>query len=333
MVKQRRTRIAWLGITLFLGLAVILTSCGSKDRGAQPVAQAPEATATCVPTSIQLHVDPAQTEITAGTSVAIGVKLEGGANPSFDWEATRGKLTAAGQTASTITDGPATVIYTAPDEPGPDAVTVYATIAGCQTIEHVSFKVVEIVPTDMPTPTPSDTATPAPPTPTVTNTSTQTPTATITPTSTSTVTPLPPPLQSETCPEPTIVLNPADFVPQDGDRNGTIEEFYLETRYGAVPDLPALDGVDLSNYGLVFIFQGGDGRQVQLYYKDQNFRNVFSYPLNIVSGQPICFNPFTDDRNVNQFEDFTHIYAIGVKVLGEEGVAGVEILSAGLIAK
>lgn len=128
-----------------------------------------------------------------------------------------------------------------------------------------------------------------------------------------------------------IELNPADFKMQDGDRDGEAEEFILDTRFGAIPDLPVQDGVDLKYYDLEFTFQGGDGKQAQLWYKNQNWANVYSFPYSITSGQPIHYNPFADGRNVDEFDDFAHIYAIGAKVW--EGVDGVQLISARLIPR
>ena len=92
-----------------------------------------------------------------------------------------------------------------------------------------------------------------------------------------------------------------------------------------------MDGVDLSNYDLEFTFQGGDGREVQLWYKDSTWRYVYSFPYTIQSGQSIRYNPFTDGRNVDEFNDFAHIYAIGAKVFG--GVESIPITSVNLIKR
>jgi mannan endo-1,4-beta-mannosidase len=121
-------------------------------------------------------------------------------------------------------------------------------------------------------------------------------------------------------------------VAQDGDGDGMAEEFLLDARFGAIPGLPLQDGVDLSNYDLEFTFQGGDGKQVQLWYKSgPNWFNVYSFPYPITSGWPIHYNPLADGRNVDEFNDFNHIYAIGIKVFG--GVEGVQIVSARLISR
>jgi hypothetical protein len=125
-----------------------------------------------------------------------------------------------------------------------------------------------------------------------------------------------------------LQLDPAKFIVQDSQSG---EEFFLDTRFGDVPGLPLDDGVDLSNYVLEFTVQGGDGKEVQLYFKNSNWENVFAYPKQIVSGQPIRFDPAVDDRDVDQFQDFTHIYAVGAKIWG--GVQGVKIVSARLIGR
>jgi hypothetical protein len=156
------------------------------------------------------------------------------------------------------------------------------------------------------------------PTPSPTQTVTATPTPTPTPTPTFTPTPLVTPT-----PTPTGI-NPTGFKIQ-GD------EFLFDTRYNAIPGLPIMDGVDLSNYDLEFTFQGGDGRQVQLWYKDSTWRQVYSFPYTIQSGQSIRYNPLTDGRNVDEFNDFTRIYAIGAKVVG--GVESIQITSVNVIKR
>lgn len=165
------------------------------------------------------------------------------------------------------------------------------------------------------TPTPTPTATPAPEI---------TPTPTLTPTPTSTPTPTPAPIT----PTPTHpLLDPTLFKTQGTD------EFILDTRYGAIPGLPAdvEKGVDLTKYDLEFTFQGGEGKQVQLWYKDNKWANVYSYPYTLMSGQPIRYNPFKDGRKINEFNDFTQIYAIGAKVFG--GVEGIKITQVRLIKR
>lgn len=196
------------------------------------------------------------------------------------------------------TEGPST-IYTAPNEPGPDTVDVIVTSNGSGTTTNtVAFTVMAA--------------------------------STVTPTNIPPVTPSPSP-SSPNSDVGVIELNPADFVAQDGDRDGIKEELILDTRFGAIPDLPIQDGVNLSDYDLEFTFQGGDGKEVQLWYKSQDWTNVYSFPSTITSGRPIRYNPLTDGRNVDEFDDFTHIYAIGAKVFG--GIEEIRIVSARLIPR
>jgi hypothetical protein len=118
-----------------------------------------------------------------------------GTNLKFTWEATRGTIDGEGSS----------VLYTAPDTPGPDAVTVEVESAGGTVVKNLTIQVVivtepsvAIAVEDTPTPTspPAPTNTPSPtttatptPIPTETPTSTSTPTPTDTPTVTATPTP------------------------------------------------------------------------------------------------------------------------------------------------
>jgi len=119
-----------------------------------------------------------------------------------------------------------------------------------------------------------------------------------------------------------------EFIVQDVD-NG--QEFFLDTRFGAVPMLPFPDGVDLGAYLLELTFQGGDGKEAQLFFKDSRWASVYSVSRQIVSGQAIRFDPFADRQEVSDFDDFEHIYAVGAKIWG--GVQDVKILSARLIRR
>lgn len=114
------------------------------------------------------------------------------------------------------------------------------------------------------------------------------------------------------------------------------DEFILDTRYNVIVGLPirgerSTDGVDLTKYDLEFTFKNAEGRQIQLWYKNSSWRNVYSYPYTILREQPIRYNPFTGGRNVDEFSDFTHIYAIGAKVFG--GLKGIQIASVKLIRR
>lgn len=172
MDRSRMNSMKVACITSLLGLFLALAAC--RSGASESVAQV-----TCAPTTVEVYRDPDITEIIVGAGATIGAKIEGGVSPSFRWEANRGQLTSSGgEPATTIDNGPASVIYTAPGTPGRDVVTVYVTIAGCVTTEAVSFEVVEKptetptptdtpLPTDTPSPTPTDTPTPVPtPTPT-----------------------------------------------------------------------------------------------------------------------------------------------------------------------
>lgn len=124
--------------------------------------------------------------------------------------------------------------------------------------------------------------------------------------------------------EETLQLESAKFVVQGA-------EFLLDARYGAIPDLPHDDGVNLSSYILEITFQGGEGKEAQLFFKDSNWGNVYSKRKQIISGQPLRFDPAVDPRDVDDFQDFTRIYGIGAKIDG--GMEGVNITSARLIKK
>ena len=71
-----------------------------------------------------------------------------GSNLKFEWSTQRGTLEDSTQPA---------VIYTAPNSPGPDTVTVKVTYSGGEIIRSITFDVV--APTPSPTPLPTDTPT------------------------------------------------------------------------------------------------------------------------------------------------------------------------------
>jgi hypothetical protein len=156
-------------------------------------------------------------------------------------------------------------------------------------------------PTGVPTITSSPALTPTifnteTPTPTVSNTKVSTPTSTI----------------------PPIILK--GVIVQDVQPDG--QEFYYDIRKGKT-------GISLEGYTLEITFQGGDGRDAQLFFKDCDFLNRYAIPQPIISGQAMRFNPAIDDLAVNQFSDFTCINAVGAKVFG--GVQGIKIVDAQLI--
>lgn len=115
-----------------------------------------------------------------------------------------------------------------------------------------------------------------------------------------------------------IVLDTAGFLVQP---SGGQDEFFLDMR-------PDGDCVDLSGYTIEMTFQGAEGMQVQLFFKNAQFRNVYAFPTSFISGQPVRFDPAVDDRNVDEFDDFSCIAAVGAKIWG--GAQGVQITSARL---
>jgi hypothetical protein len=88
-------------------------------------------------------------------------------------------------------------------------------------------------------------------------------------------------------------------------------ELLLDTGYAGVPR-------DLTGYTLEFVFKKGKRARVQLWFKDSNWRNVYSFPKSPVNGI-VRFNPATDRRNVNEFKDFTAINAVGAKCFTASG--------------
>jgi hypothetical protein len=147
-------------------------------------------------------------------------------------------------------------------------------------------------------------------------------TLTFTPISTSTIIVMPsvtqtPPLTPALTQIPPIILK--GFIVQNVQGG---QEFYLDIRKGKT-------GISLEGYILEITFQGGDGREAQIFFKDCGFDSVYAFPKPISDGQPMRFNPATDDRAVDEFSDFTCINAVGAKIFG--GVQGVKIVNARLI--
>jgi hypothetical protein len=297
-----------------LGSWIALLILAAAGSGCGP-ASTPEAVAIAATPLVTLIKNPDVTEVGVGGEVAIAAEVTG-VNPQFTWHAQRGTLSR--------TEGPS-VIYKAPGTPGEDMVDLTVSSNGVTTTRSINFHVVA------PTPTP-------PPTPTAMDQLTETPTLMRTPTLADTPTPAPTESLSTDTPTPprgggtlVIELDPADFKIQDGDGDGIAEEFFLDTRFGAIPGLPVQDGVDLSNYDLEFTFEARDGQEAQLWYKGRSWKNVFSFPYPITFGQPIRYDPFSDGRNVDEFSDFSHIWGVGAKIWG--GVEGVQITSARLIQR
>jgi hypothetical protein len=129
-------------------------------------------------------------------------------------------------------------------------------------------------------------------------------------------------------PRQTYEISSSSFKIQGGD------EFILDTQRIKL-GLPDQDvrakGINLNNYDLEFTFKNADGKHIQLWYKDSSWKNVYSWEYTIRGEEPIRYNPFADGRNVDEFDDFTRIYAIGAKV--REGVKGIQIHKAKLIRR
>ncbi len=114
----------------------------------------------------EIKVEPSTT-IMVGESASLTTTASG-TDLRFKWTAARGNISSP--TAPSV-------LYIAPDSPGPDTVTVEVTSKGGSTIRSITFEVVPL-PTRTPTPTlavaPTETFTPTP-TPTLTLTPTRVP--------------------------------------------------------------------------------------------------------------------------------------------------------------
>jgi hypothetical protein len=169
-------------MALLAGLALMIGLLGACGPQPEP------------PIVSEISAQPSTT-IQVGETAVLTVKASG-TDLQFKWGANRGTLSS--QTG-------ASAIYTAPDSPGFDTVTVEVTSTGGSTVRSITFEVVvPPTPTSIPTSTPAPTETPAP-----------------APTSTPTVTPTPvPPL--------------VEIVPQVGGGEAFVfknEGGELDTRY------------------------------------------------------------------------------------------------------
>ena len=132
---------------LFIALAALMPLLGACGAPTPPTP-----TPTAPPPIVALVVNPPDIkDLLPGQTVPINADTSG-QDISFKWTVTRGVISSA--------DAPA-VIYTAPDSPGIDIVTVEVNSAGGTTTKSVSFNVVTPQPTT-PVPTP-ETATATPP--------------------------------------------------------------------------------------------------------------------------------------------------------------------------
>lgn len=179
----KRLSSKWFGLLLITTATLWIASCGPVEP----------------PAVTDISVAPG-TDISAGESASLTVQATG-KDLQFKWTVLRGKLSP--QT------GPA-VIYTAPDTPGPDTVSVEVTSDGGSTVRTITFNILAAIVIASPTstatttPTPTETLMPTPtaitptpppeaPTPTVTDTPIHTPTPTSTPTKMPTPIPICPP--------------------------------------------------------------------------------------------------------------------------------------------
>jgi hypothetical protein len=300
-----------------VGCLILAVGCSASPPPPTPAAVAPTAmpTPALLGETPSISLDPSGPVIPVqpGEKVAIGARPTG-VEPQVTWTATCSE----DQVCKVLQpETGKAIFFTAPSTLG-EQVIVLATVKdkyGRENNAQLTFKVqkqtVAVAPTEPPTAPSTETIGPGPTEPAASSTPTEGPSPTL---------------------GSIIELNLTNFVSQASKKGGKVDEFYLDTTSGSNIRLPVSDGVDLSDYDLEFTFRGGDGKQVQLWYKDQDFHNVYSCPGPITSDQPIHFNPTTpEERCVDEFTDFTHIYAIGAKVL--EGVAGVEIASAKLIRR
>ncbi len=127
-----------------------------------------------------------------------------------------------------------------------------------------------------------------------------------------------------------ITIQPKYFIIQSSSPEGPPDEFFLDLQQVQIPAPTENGGIDydLRRYSLELTFEG-DERQVQLWYKNPTWGNVYSKNFIITSGEPICFNPFTDSRATDDFDDFSNIRAIGAKLI--PNAEGVQIISARLV--
>jgi len=153
MSSHSRTITLLLCLTWIAGL---LGACGPKPVATQVS---------------KINIEPGM--IPVGETASLTVDASG-TDLQFKWTASKGKISSP--TA-------ASVIYTAPDSPGPDTVTVEVTGKGGSMVKSITFQVVKPTPvttptataTQVPTSTPTPVASPTPP-PIVPPTRTATPT-------------------------------------------------------------------------------------------------------------------------------------------------------------
>jgi hypothetical protein len=210
----------------------------------------------------------------------------------------------AGMSTSDVTIHPTPTTVIAPTERS-SAITLPAPTRTPLSPTHTLLPSTD-TPTNTPTYTPPPTNTSLPPTKTP-----NPPTATPVPPTNTSVPPTDPPASATA--SQCVLIDPAAYIVQDVDDD---QEFFFELRQNGA-------GVDLRGCALEFVFQGGNGKHVQLWFKDCSWKTVMAHPQTIVNGQAIRFDPATEPRRIDEFNDFNCIFAIGAKVYG--GVQGIQI--------
>ncbi|MFH1836528.1 MAG: TolC family protein, partial [Candidatus Omnitrophota bacterium] len=92
-------------------------------------------------------------------------------------------------------------------------------------------------------------------------------------------------------------------------------EILIDLRGGAINGRKYPNGIDLTDYVLEVRYPGRYD-QMQLFFKNNTWKNVYSYPMTVNNEKIIEFDPLSDGRNVDQFNNFRNIYAVGVKIRG-----------------
>lgn len=113
-------------VVMMVTLVTMLVGCGSGDR------TVPTLISTSQPPEFNLIIDPDISDVLAGQTVTLAVEASG-QGVKIKWSAIRGTLSAS--------EGPA-VVYSPPDTPGKDTVSVEVSTAAGTTIKNVSFNVI-----------------------------------------------------------------------------------------------------------------------------------------------------------------------------------------------
>lgn len=121
-------------------------------------------------------------------------------------------------------------------------------------------------------------------------------------------------------------FDPAKFIRRD-----PWWDFYLDIRSGISCGRAGYQPSNLTDFVLEMTFQGGNGKYAQLYFKNPEWKNVYSTLRPIRDGVPIRFDPIYDDCAVREFTDFSNIAAVGAKIWGD--ILGVKLVSACLVRR